>query len=120
DVIIFCAEVAGVAAFRLLRDKANELQVLKDDPAALARVNALFQQILVDEVGHVHYVRSRLGPARLGVAKAILPLFTRVFLGGGPALTRLFGRERLLKEVLRADIDGASASYPDRFLPAGR
>ena len=40
--------------------------------------------------------------------RAILPLFTRVFLGSVPALVKLFGQENLLREVLKADIDGAS------------
>jgi len=114
NVMILCAEVAGVAAFSLLRDKAYEL--FDDQPESMQRIGDLFQQILVDEVGHVHYVRSQLGQARLGLARQILPLFSHYFMSDMPEYKLLFGRE-LMEKIVAADIDGAVAGYDDAFLP---
>ncbi|MDP3734476.1 MAG: hypothetical protein Q8R37_04560 [Nanoarchaeota archaeon] len=114
NVIVFAAEVAGVAAFRLLRDKAYEL--FDDQPEPLKRIGELFQQIMVDEVGHVHYVRSQLGPARLKVAQAILPIVARGFINDIPEYKLLFGA-KLMDTIIRADVDSAVAHYPDKFVP---
>lgn len=114
NVIVLAAEVAGVAAFRLLRDKAAEL--FADQPEPLKRIHELFQQILVDEVGHVHYVRSQLGPVRLWIAKKILPLVAYGFIYDMPEYKLLFG-SRLMDMIIKADMDSAVAHYPDKFVP---
>ncbi len=116
NVLILCSEVVGVAGFRLLADKAQELFV--DQPEPLRRIDELFQQILVDEVGHVHYARSQLGPVRLGMAKAMLPMITRYLLGDIPEFELLFGRDKLMDAVLTLDVDSTVATYPDRFVPS--
>ncbi|HLD40402.1 MAG TPA: hypothetical protein VJB13_04640 [Candidatus Nanoarchaeia archaeon] len=114
NVIVFAAEIAGVAAFRMLRDKAYEL--FDDQPEPLKRIDELFQQILVDEVGHVHYVRSQLGPARLQVAKTILPMVARGFIHDMPEYNLLFGKN-LMDTIVAADVDSAVAHYHDKFVP---
>lgn len=114
NVIVFTAEIAGVAAFRLLRDKAYEL--FDDQPESLKRIGELFQQILVDEVGHVHYVRSQLGPARLRVAKTILPTVARGFISDMPEYKLLFG-QKLMENIMAADVDSAVTHYEDKFIP---
>src|SRR3989338_5765445 len=63
DTIIFSAEIAGVGVFSLLRDKAYEF--FHGQRESYRRIDDLFQQILVDEVGHVHYAKSQLGPAQV-------------------------------------------------------
>jgi hypothetical protein len=75
DVVALDAELTGVIVFRLLLDKAREL--FADQPGPLARIEALLRQILVDEVGHVHFLQSRLEPARLAIARRLLPLIVR-------------------------------------------
>lgn len=117
NTFILCAELVGAAAFRLLRDKADEL--FDDQPESLKRIDDLFQQILVDEVGHVHYVRSRLGPLRLAAAYKMLPTFSRYILSGMPEYEQLFGNQ-LLDTILEADVDSAIADYPDKFVPTYR
>ena len=100
DVIALAAEIAGVAAFRLLREEAGKLF----DGEVRARIEMLFSQILKDEVGHVRFLRSRLGPVRLAIARALLPLVTRGMLDDLPELIELLGRERFLAEVQRANL----------------
>lgn len=113
NVLIFCGELAGVAVFRLLLEKAREL--FADQPEPLRRMETLFRQIIVDEVGHVHNVRSLLGPLRLRFAKLILPAFTYYFLSDIPELTLLFGRERLMSTILAGEVDKAAQDYPERL-----
>jgi hypothetical protein len=114
DMLTFCGEIVGVVLFRLLLDKAREL--FSSQPAAMARIEELFAQIMVDEVGHVHFVRSRLGGQQLALAKRLLPLVARGVGDGMPELWRLFGKEQVMAEILQADINGAARAYPDRFL----
>jgi hypothetical protein len=113
--LVFCGEIVGVALFNLLLKKAREL--FADQPEPLARIEALFAQIMVDEVGHVHFVRSQLDATGLSVSKRILPLLARGVLDGVPEYYQLFGRERLMEEIVRADVDAAASPYPDRFIP---
>lgn len=113
NVLVLCGEICGVAVFSLLLEKARDL--FADQPAVLARQEALFGQIMVDEVGHVHFVRSTLSPLRLAIARQVLPLVAWGLLEDSPELARLFGREALMHRILAADVDAAAATYPDRF-----
>lgn len=115
DVVALDAELAGVVVFRLLLEKAREL--FDDQPGPLARIETLLRQIVVDEVGHVHFLQSRLGAARLAVARAMLPLLLRALLDDIPEIGRLFGRDRILAEVMAADVDGAVEPFAERLPP---
>ncbi|MDP2314761.1 MAG: hypothetical protein Q8P41_17790 [Pseudomonadota bacterium] len=114
DVMVLCGEIVGVAIFSLLLGKARTLFAAQ--PEALARVETLFAQILVDEVGHVHFVRSRLTAFQLGWAKRLLPLVAHGALEDLPELVLLFGRKEILRHAVAADVDAAAAPYPDRFV----
>jgi len=113
NVFVLCGEICGVAVFDLLLSKAREL--FAHQPKVLARHEALFGQIMVDEVGHVHFVRSTLSPRRLAWARAALPVVAWSLLDESPELLRLFGRETVMRRILAADVDAAAATYPDRF-----
>lgn len=114
DVVVLCGEIVGVALFSLLLEKARVL--FAPQPRVLARIEALFGQIMVDEVGHVHFVRSGLGPQRLAWARRILPLVAWGVLLDIPELSLLFGREEIMRRAKAADVDAAAATYPDRFI----
>lgn len=111
--IVLCGEIVGVAVFSLLLEKAREL--FAHQPEALGRIERLFGQIMVDEVGHVHFVRSCLGPQGLAWARRLLPLVAWGLLVESPELVRLFGRDALMRRIQAGDVDGAAAAYPDRF-----
>ncbi|MCB9662834.1 MAG: hypothetical protein H6732_01885 [Alphaproteobacteria bacterium] len=117
NVAILCGEIFGVAVFSLLLDKARELFAAQ--PVVLERMEELFAQILVDEVGHVHFVRSTLGPAGIRLARWMLPVVANATLRDIPELVALFGREAILTRVLAADVDGAAAGYEDRMVVEG-
>jgi hypothetical protein len=118
DLFVLGGEIVGVALFALLLDKARQL--FKSQAPVLARLEALFGQILVDEVGHVHFVRSGLDARGLAWARRLLPLIGRGVLQDLPEMVQLFGRETIMRRVLAADVDGAAAAYPDRFIPEAR
>jgi hypothetical protein len=113
DLVVLDAEVTGVVLFRMMLEKAREL--FSDQRAPLARIEKLLREIIIDEVGHVHYLISRLGPKRLAVARALLPLIARALLDDIPEFGLLFGRERVVAAILAADLDGAVAEFPERM-----
>lgn len=113
NVAILCGEIFGVVVFSLLLEKAREL--FTQQPAALSRIEELLAQILVDEVGHVHFVRSTLGPRRLAWARRLMPVVALASLAEMPELVQLFGRREILRRVKEADVDAAAAAFPDRF-----
>jgi hypothetical protein len=115
SVVVLCGEIVGVAVFSLLLEKASQLFAVQ--PPVLVRLEALFGQILVDEVGHVHFVRSRVGPAGLALARRLLPLVASGVLDDLPELEQLFGRARVLSTIRAAQVDAAAAAYADRFVP---
>lgn len=114
DVAVLCGEIVGVAIFSLLLEKARVLFAAQ--PEALARIEMLFAQIMVDEVGHVHFVRSRLSASQLAWAKRLLPLVAHGALDDLPELVLLFGRKQIVRRAVEADVDAAAAPYPDRLV----
>jgi hypothetical protein len=114
DMFVLCGEIFGVAVFSLLLEKARVLFAAQ--PAVLARIEALFAQIMVDEVGHVHFVRSKLGPRQLWLARRLLPLVCWGALSDLRELVVLFGRDTLMARARAADVDAAAAPYADRFV----
>lgn len=97
DVLILAAECNGIALFLALREKAAEL-FGRDSPVG-GRIQALLAEILIDELGHVAYLRARLGPVRL-----LLSAWTSRFVARGlfeaiPANGRLFDLDALVRDV---------------------
>jgi hypothetical protein len=114
DMAVLCGEIVGVVIFSLLLEKARAL--FSAQPLALARIEALFAQILVDEVGHVHYLRSRVSPTQLGLARRLVPIVVGSVVSDIPELGQLFGRDELLRRAYEADVDAAASAYADRLV----
>jgi len=112
DVLILCGEIVGVTIFALLLERARAL--FAGQPA-LERVEALFGQILVDEVGHVQFLRARCGPARLALAQRLIPIIAGNVVDDIPELGLLFGREAIIARARAARVDDDAAPYPDRL-----
>lgn len=109
DMSVLCGELVGVAVFSLLREHAGRL--FGDQPAACARIERLLDLILLDEIGHVYYLRSRLGQGRLWLCRLALPVIARVLMADMPEGERLFGRKALLDRILHPEVL--------RYLPEG-
>jgi hypothetical protein len=114
DVLALAFEVVGIAAFRAMRDEAREL--FADHPHG-RHIDALFAQLLVDEVGHVHFLRSRLGPPALAAARAALPFAKAALFDDNHEVRLLLERRRALDAIETMDIDEVVAGEPD-CLPA--
>ncbi len=114
NVAVLAGEIVGVTLFSLLLAEARRL--FASQPAVLERIELLFGQILVDEVGHVHYLRSRMSPWQLAAARLLLPVVVASVLGDIPELVRLFGHDAILARALAADVDADAAGYADRLV----
>lgn len=97
NVTVLCGEIIGLATFKLFLEKGRAL--CADQPLARERIEVLLKEILIDETGHVLFLRSQLGRLRLGLSRVLLPLIARVLIADYPEMERLFGR-RLLDEIL--------------------
>src|SRR5436190_14878094 len=73
--LLAAGELMGTVAFLELAERAERL--LADEPAILARVRDLLDEILIDEVGHVTYLLGTMGPARLSVVRATAKAYQR-------------------------------------------
>lgn len=123
--LALAGEVLGVVAFTLLRDKAAEL--FSDEPEVVERIQALYNQILVDEIGHVAYARATNGWLGLKAAQLLQPVLVRAMLREVPEITRLFGLKAILDGVKAIDeymlangdeITAGLPSKPYRFIKA--
>ncbi len=108
DVTVLCGEIIGVASFMLLRERAAAL--FADQAAPAQRLQYLLTQLLADEIGHVYYLRSRLGPVRLRLAWLLLPVIARSMIKDIPEVVRLFGREELLTRILDPHVVGTASA----------
>jgi hypothetical protein len=70
-ILIFAGEVLGSEVFKLLRER---VEVFAEEPEAEARLDYLLNEIWIDEVFHVAYLRAKLGPIGIRVARLLLPL----------------------------------------------
>lgn len=73
--LLAAGELMGTVAFLELAERAEKL--LADEPAILARVRDLLDEILIDEVGHVTYLLGTMGPARLSVVRTTAKAYQR-------------------------------------------
>lgn len=74
-MLLAAGELMGTVAFLELAARAERL--MQDQPAVLARVRELLDEILVDEVGHVTYLLGSMGPVRLGLVRATAKAYQR-------------------------------------------
>lgn len=95
--LILASEVVGIVAFESLQRMAREL--FGYEPRVLARIDAIFDQIVTDEIGHVMWLQSNLDAPRLALARRLVPVVARAFLYDIPVAGMLFGRSELLERI---------------------
>ena len=116
EVLALGFEVVGAFAFSLLRSEARRL--FPDHPH-IEMIDKLFAQILVDEVGHIEFLRSRMGRKRLALSRAMLPFAKQALFDDNHEMRMLFERRGGLPDVERKDVYSLVADEPDRLLPVG-
>jgi hypothetical protein len=71
------AEMAGCVMFDELRRAG--VAIFADEPAVAARIDALYGEILTDEIGHVGYCAARCSPTGRMLMRRLYPRFGRLF-----------------------------------------
>lgn len=97
NVLILVAECNGIVLFTRMREKAAEL--FGTDTDVGRRLQALLGEILIDELGHVAFLRASLGPVRLTVARWLSQLIAPTLYKALPANLALFNLGELVREV---------------------
>jgi hypothetical protein len=80
-IAIFAGEIVGTEVFNVLRENVH---LYSAEPKVEERLRLLFTEIWTDEVGHASYLRARIGPIGIRIARRLVPLFTRALLRAVP------------------------------------
>jgi hypothetical protein len=110
--LTLATEILGTLTFLRLLQAAG--RILKDDPEVRDEVEERITEILVDEIGHVSFNRTCLGPAGLAQAQMLLPIVAR-------GLKGQFGELDALGVGLSPDPDalvGPRSALPEAVLRA--
>jgi len=83
---VICGEVLGCVVFELLREHAS---LFAAEPRVEAQLRSLMSEILRDELLHVAFCRTRLGPFRLRIARLLLPWVAGFLMREVPELAQL-------------------------------
>lgn len=107
NVLIFVAELVGATVFGMMLAKARTLFAAQ--PKVLERLEALYGQILTDEVGHVRLMRASLGPVGLTVAGWLVGPMARRMVRDMPEVDRLFDRRAVAARAKATDLAALDA-----------
>jgi hypothetical protein len=99
---IFAGEVLGSEVFKLLRDRVD---LFSEEPEVEGRVRALLREIWIDEVYHVAYLRAKIGPIGIRIARLLMPLFTMSIFATVPQGHRIGLTRKGMLERLRGGIE---------------
>lgn len=112
EVLALAFEVVGIVAFQALREEARRL--FAEHPH-IRQIDALFGQLLVDEVGHVQLLRSRLGPRRMAMARAALGFAKKSLFDDNHEIAMILARRGELADLEKLDVASVVAGEPDRL-----
>jgi hypothetical protein len=111
--MVLCGELYGSVCFKVMWETTD---LFSEQPEVRERLRTLVREIWVDEIGHVAYARARLGPVRLGMARAMFPIMTRSLMEQLPEFSLLAGgTDKLLERVARFDFDPEGDARPHVF-----
>ncbi len=99
---ILCGEVLGSVVFAMLRERCD---VFSSQPEVEARLRMLLSVIELDEVLHVAYLRARLGPIAIRVARLLAPVVAAWVLWDVPEFGSLGVDRKELMARLRRGIE---------------
>jgi hypothetical protein len=111
-----CAEMVGCVILRALRDRGVAL--FADEPRVSERIGLLYDEILADELGHVGFVASLLGPRKRSLMRALFRLLGSGMAGQLPELVALFGRTHLRRRFAAFEMTEMVAELPGRAFAA--
>jgi hypothetical protein len=100
--LALCGESLGATIFRLLGENCA---LFSEELTVAERLRTLVSEIWRDEVLHVAFLRARLGPAGLRLARTLLPLVVRQLMRDVPQLVGLGCDRAELMNRLREGIE---------------
>lgn len=83
---VLCGEAVGCVVLKRLRDRAD---VFSAQPEVAERLRSLLHEIWIDELGHVAFLRARIGPTGVRIGRALMPLVAGVLLRDITGLRKL-------------------------------
>jgi hypothetical protein len=96
-MVILCAEVVGVTAFKLFLDRCH---LFAEEPDVEERLRSLTREIWQDELLHVAMLRARLGPLALRIARWLFPFVVKSLIRDVPELLLLGGdRDEFMRRI---------------------
>lgn len=98
DILAIIGEAVGIVLFMALREKAQEL--FADGSPAAERIILYPTEILVDEIGHLEYVKGKLGQIRMFIARSLIRVIAPQLIRSYPVFVALFGEKELVQRVL--------------------
>ena len=101
--IILAGELLATVCFRLLIEKAE--QILSPEPEVRDRVVLFLREIMTDELGHMAYCRSKLGPLGIRMAGLLAPVVVSGMLRDLPEVPALLGDGVLQAEIAKFHIE---------------
>jgi hypothetical protein len=100
--LALCGETLGATIFKVLLENCT---AFAEEPAVEERLAHLIGQIWQDEVLHVAFLRARLGPLALGVARRMMPLVVPALMREVPHLAELGCDRHELWRRMRAGVE---------------
>lgn len=98
NMFAILGEIVAVLLFVDLRDQAKQL--FGTDTPAAQRIISLMEEILIDEVGHMAYVRTQLGPVEVWIVRHfLLPIVVPRMLTSHPAVGALCDARELTRRA---------------------
>jgi hypothetical protein len=105
------AEMAGCVMFDELR--RTGVAIFADEPEVASRIDALYSEILTDEVGHVGYCAARCSPTGRMIMRRLYPRFGRLFARQTPEILLVVDRHDLHERLDRPfDIAALTQDLP--------
>ena len=107
-VLVICGEVVGCAIFEIL---LRNCDVFASEPEVEERLRSLLTEIWRDEVLHVAYLRARLNPVGLSIARRLVPVVARAALLDLPVLRPLGTSRRAFLARVGTPLDVPRDAY---------
>lgn len=101
-VPILAGEVLGSEVFKMLREGTT---LFEAQPEVETRLDSLLREIWTDEVFHIAYLRAKIGPWGVRVARRLLPLIAWSVMRDVPQLPRLGWTRQTVLARLRSGIE---------------
>jgi hypothetical protein len=99
---ILAGEVLGTEVFNVLRQNVHHFS---SEPEVEDRLRMLFTEIWTDEVGHAAYLRAKVGPIGIRIARLLVPLLTGSLLRAVPQGYKIGLTRKIILSRLRRGIE---------------